>query len=71
MLRFGPLLELGDAFPKSLNAASMAWSLASFFGLAPGEIGATFWHRGNSPVPGPTISTIKDFELVSYQVVNL
>jgi hypothetical protein len=35
VLRFGLLLELGDTFPKLLNAASMAWSLTRFFGPAP------------------------------------
>jgi hypothetical protein len=37
VLRFCLLLELGDTFPKLLIAASMALSLALFFGLAPGE----------------------------------
>jgi hypothetical protein len=37
VLRLCRLLELGDTFPKLLNAVSTALSVALFFGLVPGE----------------------------------
>ncbi|KAJ6616572.1 hypothetical protein B0H10DRAFT_2036780 [Mycena sp. CBHHK59/15] len=35
------------------------------------RVGGTLRHRRNSRVPCLTISTVKDFELVDYQVINL